>query len=51
MAFTPDPDTGQPGTIQLADGSWAYRWKDSPDTDLIPLKQPEAIYVMPPPKG
>ncbi|MFD6517284.1 hypothetical protein [Rhodococcus sp. NPDC060176] len=41
MAFEPDPDTGQPGTIKLADGRWAYRWKDSPDAELIIMKHPE----------
>lgn len=42
MGFTPDPDEGQPGLVQLADGRWAYRWKDSPDADLIIMKMPES---------
>jgi hypothetical protein len=50
MAFEPDPDVGQPGTVLLADGSWAYRWKDAPDVPLIIMKKPEAIYVPPPAK-
>lgn len=41
MAFEPDPDTGQPGTVKLADGRWAYRWKDAPDAELTIIKQPE----------
>ncbi|WP_092808296.1 hypothetical protein [Rhodococcus globerulus] len=50
MAFEPDPDEGQPGTVLLPDGSWAYRWKDAPDTELIIMKKPEAIYTPPPAK-
>ena len=51
MAFEPDPDEGQPGTVLLPDGSWAYRWKDAPDAELIIMKKPEAIYTPPPAKG
>ncbi|MFF2060054.1 hypothetical protein [Rhodococcus qingshengii] len=41
MAFEPAPDTGQPGTVKLPDGRWAYRWKDAPDAELIYMKKPE----------
>ncbi len=41
MAFEPDPDAGQPGTVKLDDGRWAYRWKDAPDAELIIMKQPD----------
>ena len=34
MAFEPGTAEGQPGTVLLPDGSWAYRWKDAPDAEL-----------------
>ena len=50
MAFEPDPDEGQPGTVLLPGRTLAYRWNGTPDAELIIMKKPESIYTPPPAK-
>ncbi|TSD40280.1 hypothetical protein FFI94_031435 [Rhodococcus sp. KBS0724] len=51
MAFELGTDEGQPGTVLLPDGSWAYRWKDAPDAELTFMKKLESISTPTPEKS
>ncbi|MEH6796686.1 MAG: hypothetical protein V7694_21385 [Rhodococcus sp. (in: high G+C Gram-positive bacteria)] len=39
QGWSPAPDEGQAGTVKMANGQWAYRYKDG--ADLIMMKMPE----------
>lgn len=41
MSWKPAPDEGQPGTVLLPSGEWAYRYKGS--DELIHMKKPPQI--------